>query len=67
MDDIQIRVEQNRILLQMDEQSDVILYDMLGRLLQVHEDVLGSETIEVQTSGVYLLNVNGMTYKVVVP
>lgn len=67
MDDIQIRVEQNRILLQMDEQADVILYDMLGRLLQVHEDVLGSETIEVQTSGVYLLNVNGMTYKVVVP
>lgn len=67
MNNIQIRVEQNRILLQMDEQADVSLYDMLGRLLQVHENVLGAETIEVQMSGVYLLNVNGMTYKVVVP
>ena len=67
MDDIQIRVEQNRILLQMDGQADVVLYDMLGRLLQVHKDVMGVETIEVPISGVYLLKVNGMAYKVVVP
>lgn len=67
MDDIQIRVEQNRILLQMDGQADIVLYDMLGRLLQVHKDVMGVETIEVPISGVYLLKVNGMAYKVVVP
>ena len=51
----------------MDGQADVVLYDMLGRLLQVHKDVMGVETIEVPISGVYLLKVNGMAYKVVVP
>ena len=45
-----VKVEDKSIIFETNEQSDVILYDMLGRLLQVHEDVLGSETIEVQTS-----------------
>ena len=62
-----VKVENKNIIFETNVLTDVTLYDMLGRLLQVREDVLGSETIEVQISGVYLLKVNGMTYKVVVP
>ena len=62
-----VKIEDNTIIVETHVLADVVLYDMLGRLLQVHKDVMGVETIEVPISGVYLLKVNGMAYKVVVP